>query len=172
MVAAIAVVPSASANTTPRRNTEGWIGFDMTGALMSNTATCGVEESTAARVIASIACGVISAGSTSQSRLAHEPFRNRQRRRATRESCQCRRLSQLDLSVDAERSTRHLSFVETGRTMPGRALVLATPAGTRLFCSTTAFGTPADITLSELALETLFPADAATAQSLRAALGG
>ena len=35
-----------------------------------------------------------------------------------------------------------------------------------------AFGTPADITLSEPGLETLFPADAATAQSLHAALGG
>lgn len=47
-------------------------------------------------------------------------------------------------------------------------LQLATPAGTLSFISTTTvFGTPVDITLSELALETFFPADAATAQMLR-----
>jgi hypothetical protein len=33
--------------------------------------------------------------------------------------------------------------------------------------TTTVFGTPQDITLSELALETFFPADAATAEILR-----
>jgi hypothetical protein len=49
--------------------------------------------------------------------------------------------------------------------------VLATPAGTLSFISTTTvFGTPVDITLSELALETFFPADAATASALRVAL--
>jgi transcriptional regulator with XRE-family HTH domain len=35
-----------------------------------------------------------------------------------------RRLSQLDLALDAEVSTRHLSFVETGRSLPSRDLVL------------------------------------------------
>lgn len=35
-----------------------------------------------------------------------------------------RRLSQLDLSVRAEVSTRHLSFVETGRSQPSRSMVL------------------------------------------------
>jgi transcriptional regulator with XRE-family HTH domain len=35
-----------------------------------------------------------------------------------------RRLSQLDLSVEAEVSARHLSFVETGRSRPSRELVL------------------------------------------------
>jgi transcriptional regulator with XRE-family HTH domain len=38
----------------------------------------------------------------------------------------------------------------------------------RLFSTTTVFGTPVDITLSELALESFFPADAATAEALRA----
>ena len=33
----------------------------------------------------------------------------------------------------------------------------------------TVFGTPVEVTLSELALETFFPADAATATALRAA---
>lgn len=38
-----------------------------------------------------------------------------------------------------------------------------------LFGTTTVFGTPVDITLAELTLETFFPADAATAEALRAA---
>src|SRR3954453_8918524 len=35
-----------------------------------------------------------------------------------------RRLSQLDLAVEAEVSARHLSFVETGRSKPSRELLL------------------------------------------------
>src|SRR5262249_20100754 len=35
------------------------------------------------------------------------------------------------------------------------------------FSTTTVFGTPLDITLSDLALESFFPADAATAEALR-----
>src|SRR5438445_10237521 len=35
-----------------------------------------------------------------------------------------RRLSQLDLAVEAEVSPRHLSFVETGRSRPSRELLL------------------------------------------------
>jgi transcriptional regulator with XRE-family HTH domain len=41
-----------------------------------------------------------------------------------RERRQRRRLSQLDLSCDAEISTRHLSFLETGRSQPSREMVL------------------------------------------------
>jgi transcriptional regulator with XRE-family HTH domain len=37
---------------------------------------------------------------------------------------QRRRLSQLDLALDAEISTRHLSFLETGRSQPSREMVL------------------------------------------------
>jgi transcriptional regulator with XRE-family HTH domain len=37
---------------------------------------------------------------------------------------QRRRLSQLDLAVEAEISTRHLSFLETGRAQPSREMVL------------------------------------------------
>lgn len=45
---------------------------------------------------------------------------------------------------------------------------LWTPAGILAFFSTTTvFGTPTDITLSEIALEAFFPADAATAEALR-----
>lgn len=47
-------------------------------------------------------------------------------------------------------------------------LQFVTPAGMlRLISTTTVFGTPVDVTLSELALETFFPADAATASLLR-----
>lgn len=41
-----------------------------------------------------------------------------------REWRQRRRLSQLDLALDADISTRHLSYVETGRATPSRAMVL------------------------------------------------
>ena len=37
---------------------------------------------------------------------------------------QRRRMSQLDLSAEAHISTRHLSFVETGRSLPSREMVL------------------------------------------------
>lgn len=47
-------------------------------------------------------------------------------------------------------------------------LRLVTPAGAlSFFSTTTVFGTPVDITLSELALESFFPADAITAEALR-----
>ena len=49
-------------------------------------------------------------------------------------------------------------------------LRLSTPGGVLSFLSTTTvFGTPVDITLSELAVEAFFPADRATADALRAA---
>jgi transcriptional regulator with XRE-family HTH domain len=35
-----------------------------------------------------------------------------------------RRLSQLELAIRAGVSARHVSFVETGRTVPSRAMVL------------------------------------------------
>ena len=47
-------------------------------------------------------------------------------------------------------------------------LRLATPAGElNFFSTTTVFGTPLDVTLSELAIEAFFPADEATAERLR-----
>ena len=47
-------------------------------------------------------------------------------------------------------------------------LQFVTDAGILSFFSTTTlFGTPVDITLSELAIEAFFPADAATAETLR-----
>ena len=53
----------------------------------------------------------------------------------------------------------------TGVVVP---LQLASGAGVLSFMSTTTvFGTPVDITLSELAIESFFPADAATAAAMR-----
>jgi transcriptional regulator with XRE-family HTH domain len=47
-------------------------------------------------------------------------------------------------------------------------LRFSTDAGTlSLFSTTTIFGTPVDVTLAELAIESFFPADAATAELLR-----
>ncbi len=55
---------------------------------------------------------------------------------------------------------------EPGFVVPFR---LATPAGVLSFISTiTVFGTPVDVTLSELAIESFLPADAATAAVLNA----
>lgn len=46
---------------------------------------------------------------------------------------------------------------------------LDTPAGRlSFFSATTVFGTPVEVTLSEIAIESFFPADAGTAQALRA----
>src|SRR3954468_21753444 len=41
-----------------------------------------------------------------------------------REWRQRRRMGQLDLALDAEISTRHLSFLETGRAQPSRDMVM------------------------------------------------
>ncbi|MGH9903529.1 MAG: helix-turn-helix domain-containing protein [Pyrinomonadaceae bacterium] len=52
-------------------------------------------------------------------------------------------------------------------------LRLVTDGGTLSFISTTTvFGTPVDVTLSELAIESFFPADPATAEALRHLAGG
>ena len=48
-------------------------------------------------------------------------------------------------------------------------IALATPNGVLSFISTTTiFGTPVDVTLQELAVESFFPADAQTAAALAA----
>ena len=123
-----------------------------------------------------------------------------------------RRRSQLDLSLAADVSARHLSYIETGRSKPSREMIerlcdeldvplrernriylaagfaygppdaarpapdtadqdlvvplqLRTPYGDlSLLYTATVFGSPRDVTLDEIAIETFFPADAATAQ--------
>jgi hypothetical protein len=67
--------------------------------------------------------------------------------------------------VPPEAETTHLAGEVLGVAMP---LQVRTGAGVLGFISTTTvFGTPVDVTLQELALETFFPADAATADALR-----
>jgi len=105
---------------------------------------------------------------------------------------QRRHLSQLELAGAANISARHVSFLETGRSLPSREMLLrlarerasGPTAEERLgsvvvplrlrtengslsfFSTTTVFGTPLDITLAELAIESFFPADSATAELL------
>jgi transcriptional regulator with XRE-family HTH domain len=68
--------------------------------------------------------------------------------------------------VPPEAESPHLAGEVLGIAMP---LQLRTPRGVLSFISTmTVFGTPVDITLQELALETFFPADEATGDALRA----
>ncbi len=62
-------------------------------------------------------------------------------------------------------SDTHLEGEHLGVAMP---LKFNTPGGVLNFISTTTvFGTPVDVTLQELAMETFFPADEFTAQALR-----
>ncbi len=64
-------------------------------------------------------------------------------------------------------ASRELRADEPSLVVP---LKLASPAGVlSLFSTTTVFGTPLDVTLSELALETFFPADAFRDEALRRA---
>jgi transcriptional regulator with XRE-family HTH domain len=90
---------------------------------------------------------------------------------------------QIEVSGDptlAQLSRELLDYPLAGRSQPGKLdadrwpaavvvpLRLRTEGGTLSFISTTTvFGTPLDITLSELALESFFPADASTAEALR-----
>ena len=79
----------------------------------------------------------------------------------------------IELMKELERYPRPRSPQPIGSSMEHGAggvvvpLRLATPSGVLSFISTTTvFGTPIDITLSELALETFFPADPATGDAL------
>jgi transcriptional regulator with XRE-family HTH domain len=87
---------------------------------------------------------------------------------------------QIDLTADpvleeifAEIKSYRPATEATASTDYGGVIVplrLVTPGGILSFISTTTvFGTPVDITLSEIALESFFPADTATAEALRAA---
>jgi transcriptional regulator with XRE-family HTH domain len=71
--------------------------------------------------------------------------------------------------VPPEAEAPHLAGEVLGVAMP---LQLRLAQGVLSFISTvTVFGTPVDVTLQELALETFFPADEATGQALRALAG-
>jgi transcriptional regulator with XRE-family HTH domain len=54
-----------------------------------------------------------------------------------------RRLSQLDLTIGADVSSRHVSFIETGRSVPSRAMVLRLAAALEVPCaSRTSYSSP------------------------------
>lgn len=74
-------------------------------------------------------------------------------------------LSEYPLPVGAVANKPHAEREYAGVVIPFQ---LMTEGGTLSFISTTTvFGTPVDVTLSELAVESFFPADAATAKALR-----
>jgi transcriptional regulator with XRE-family HTH domain len=76
----------------------------------------------------SITCEVMAAVAAGTYRLRGEPQMTTTQPRPVgellRQWRERRRLSQLDLAIQADISTRHLSFVETGRSRPSRAMVL------------------------------------------------
>jgi transcriptional regulator with XRE-family HTH domain len=93
---------------------------------------------------------------------------------------------QIELSADPKLAEllKELHGYPSGGDRPRRAspatdlasvvvpLQLVTDAGTlSLFSTTTVFGTPVDVTLSELALECFYPADGGTAEALRRLAG-
>ncbi|RYF14929.1 MAG: XRE family transcriptional regulator [Comamonadaceae bacterium] len=92
--------------------------------------------------------------------------RLRQQIQATGDAVLQRLLEQLRAyPAGDDADTTRLDGEVLGIAMPFR---LRTEAGVLGFISTTTiFGTPVDVTLQELALETFFPADAATAEALR-----
>ncbi len=70
---------------------------------------------------------------------------------------------------DHARMARPVTHAAPAMVVPLR---LSSPAGVLSFISTiTVFGTPVDVTLSEIAIESFFPADAHTAEVLRALAG-
>lgn len=74
-------------------------------------------------------------------------------------------VSLLQPPVNVLRLSLHPSGLASRIALP---LQLRTPSGTlSLISTTTVFGTPVDLTLAELALETFFPADEASAEALR-----
>src|SRR5687767_6674602 len=65
------------------------------------------------------AMNTTASGSMTSAVSARKPFGEQ-----IREWRQRRHLSQMDLAAHAEMSTRHLSFLETGRSQPSRAMLL------------------------------------------------
>jgi transcriptional regulator with XRE-family HTH domain len=101
---------------------------------------------------------------------------------ALKERRASRRLSQLELALRAGTTQRHLSFIESGRSVPGREMVvrlaeslglplrernqLLLQAELRLMTTISSFANAVDVTISELKLEAFLPADQATSAAL------
>lgn len=96
--------------------------------------------------------------------------RLRQQIQSTGDSALAHLLDELRSYEVPEGCAENLAGELLGVAMPLR---LRTPSGTLSFISTTTiFGTPVDVTLQELALESFFPADEASAQALRQLAAG
>jgi transcriptional regulator with XRE-family HTH domain len=97
---------------------------------------------------------------------AHLFERLRQQITATADPVLVDLLEELRAYPVPEGSNQHLEGEHAGVVMPFK---FTTPAGVLSFISTTTiFGTPVDVTLQELAMETFFPADDFTRQALQA----
>jgi transcriptional regulator with XRE-family HTH domain len=97
--------------------------------------------------------------------LANRMVRLRQQIEATGDGTLAALLQELRAYPAPKGDATHLEGELLGVAMPFR---FQTEQGVLSFISTTTiFGTPADVTLQELALETFFPADAQTAAALR-----
>ncbi|QEL26661.1 helix-turn-helix transcriptional regulator [Bosea sp. F3-2] len=103
---------------------------------------------------------------------AHLLARLRQQVRATADGTLGALLNELSdyPQPDGAGKERHDAEVEAGIVVPMQLRLGETVLS--LISTTTVFGTPVDITLSELALETFFPADTATAETLHALAAG
>lgn len=102
----------------------------------------------------------------------HLLARLRQQVRATADGTLGALLNELSAYPPPEGAAEAHGEAEPGIVVPMRLRLGETVLS--LISTTTVFGTPVDITLSELALETFFPADTATAEALQAlaAAGG
>jgi transcriptional regulator with XRE-family HTH domain len=70
-----------------------------------------------------------------------------------REWRQRRRMSQLDLASEAAISTRHLSFLETGRAQPSRDMVLHLAEQLEVPITIDVWGDDVDLSLTALLVE-------------------
>jgi predicted transcriptional regulator len=70
-------------------------------------------------ITSEVIAGMTSIGQNERMSVAQEPVGMMLRDWRVR-----RRLSQLDLALESDVSTRHLSFVETGRAHPSREMIL------------------------------------------------
>ncbi|RYE30150.1 MAG: XRE family transcriptional regulator [Hyphomicrobiales bacterium] len=101
---------------------------------------------------------------------AHLLARLRQQVRATADARLGELLGELMSYSHPDAGTRHDAEAEAAIVVPLQLKLGDTTLS--LISTTTVFGTPVDVTLSELALETFFPADTATAAALHGLAAG
>jgi MmyB-like transcription regulator ligand binding domain len=76
----------------------------------------------------------------------------------------------MSMAIPAQRSAGELSVPEVEVPAPGDVVIpLRLHGGLSLLSTVATFGTPLDVTVAELAIESFYPADEATAAALRGA---